>query len=39
MDVFKLLPNDSLSPLPGVNVYYLNSNTGTTTDENTSILS
>ena len=32
--VFELLPNDSLSPLPGVNVYYLNSNTGTTTDEN-----
>ena len=32
--VFELLANDSLSPLPGVNVYYLNSTSGTSTDKN-----
>ena len=32
--VFELLPNDSLSPLVGVNVYYLNDNQGTSTNEN-----
>ena len=31
--VFELLSNDSLSPLVGVNVYYLNSTKGTSTNE------
>ena len=30
--VFELLNNDSLLPLPGVNVYYLGSNDGTVTN-------
>ena len=31
--VFALITKDSITPLPGVNVFYLNSNNGTITDE------